>query len=208
MFTREEMNQILDETDDKGHVAFSREICERLLVDEPNNVYLLAIYANVLTGFSLYTDALRAIDHAEQIAPPDALKWVLSKKGTLYQKMGDFQKAESIFMQAYTLDPTEAGLLVFAASAAFVSGNIQRAMELATQATHCTSGPIDEAYFNLGGYLLVQKRYEEARNCYKRALEIDPNYKIAKTKLEDVEQVLEFVRTEQSEKFLRLHINP
>jgi len=205
MLSREEMNQLLDEAEEKGLVALSREICERLLAKEPNNVYLLAIQANNLTDFALFADAARLIDHAEQIAPLDALKWVLSKRAALLQKMGDFKEAEVVFMEAHTLGPAEAGLLNFAASAAFASGNITRATDLARRATLCANGPIDEAHFNLGGYLLVQKQYEEARDCYKRALEITPSYAIAKTKLEDVERVLELIRIERSEKFLRLH---
>jgi tetratricopeptide (TPR) repeat protein len=205
MLSREELNDLLDEAEDKRLIALSREICGRLLIDQPNNVYLLAIQANNLIRFCLYEEAAQLIQHAERTTPLGALKWVLSKKGDLRQKMGDFKEAEVIFMEAHTLDPDQAGLLVCAASAAFDSGNIMRAVDLARRATLCANGPVDEAFFNLGGYLLVQKKYEEARDCYKRALEIDPNYAIARTKLEDIEKVLELTRTEQSEKFLRLH---
>ena len=41
-----------------------------------------------------------------------------------------------------------------------------------------------------GFYLLAQKRFEEARDCYLRALEIDPDYSIARKRLADVERVI------------------
>lgn len=44
--------------------------------------------------------------------------------------------------------------------------------------------------FLLGGYLLAERRCEEARGCYVRALEIDPEYELAKKRLADVERIL------------------
>ncbi len=37
---------------------------------------------------------------------------------------------------------------------------------------------------------MAMRRFEEARACYHRALEIDPDYEIAKERLEDVERIL------------------
>lgn len=63
----------------------------------------------------------------------------------------------------------------------------------------CSDGRLDEAHFNLGGYLSAQKRYEEARDCYLRALEIDPEYTIAQKRLAEVERVI-IDKGEQREK--------
>ena len=48
----------------------------------------------------------------------------------------------------------------------------------------------DEAYLNLGVVLLAQERYEEAAQCYQRAIEIDPEYRLAKWLLRDVKKIL------------------
>ncbi len=50
---------------------------------------------------------------------------------------------------------------------------------------------LDEAWFNLGGALLTQRRLEEARDCYLKAIGIDPKYTIAKQRLKDVEQAIQ-----------------
>ena len=110
--------------------------------------------------------------------------------------MGHFKQAAEIYLQSHALDPSEASPLICAATVMLRAGDIPKAIELATQATQCGEGPIDEAYFNLGGYFLIQRRYEEARNCYMRALEIDPEYEWAKHRLEDVERVLLLRHTE------------
>ncbi|HEU0039702.1 MAG TPA: tetratricopeptide repeat protein, partial [Verrucomicrobiae bacterium] len=59
-------------------------------------------------------------------------------------------------------------------------------------ALKCSEGCIEEAYFNLGGVLLAHRRYEEAIECYRKALNIDPKYGIAKKRLRDAELALRF----------------
>ncbi|MEO7299776.1 MAG: tetratricopeptide repeat protein [Verrucomicrobiota bacterium] len=99
-------------------------------------------------------------------------------------------EAEKMFMRAHRLDADEATYLIYAGSAAFRRGDLSKAKKLATKATKCSKGCIDEAFFNLGGYLLSARRYKEAANCYLKALKIDNNYEIAKKRLEDVELIL------------------
>jgi tetratricopeptide (TPR) repeat protein len=70
------------------------------------------------------------------------------------EAQGDFIGAEGFYMQARQISPEDAGYLIFAGSVAFQSGNIERAIQLARQATRSAEGCIDEAWFNLGGYLL------------------------------------------------------
>ena len=115
---------------------------------------------------------------------------VLAQRGHLLLHKGHFADAKAKYLDAYDLEPDEATWLIFAASAAFHLGDIEGAEQLARRATECSEGCIDEAWFNLGGYLLSQKRYEEARDCYRRALAIDPDYEIAKKRLSDVDKIL------------------
>lgn len=115
---------------------------------------------------------------------------VVAQRGHLLEARGDFLGAEQLFMQAHQLDPDDATCLIYAGSVAFRRGDIGRAEALARQATECSDGCIDEAWFNLGGYLLSAKRYSEAADCYRRALDIDPNYDIARERLSDVGLIL------------------
>jgi tetratricopeptide (TPR) repeat protein len=111
---------------------------------------------------------------------------VVAQRGHLQQAKGDLVGAETQFLISHELDPDDATYLIYAGGAAFARGDIQRAEEHARAASKCPEGRIDEAYFNLGGYLLAQKRYSEARTCYIKALEIDPEYAIARSRLKDL----------------------
>ena len=47
---------------------------------------------------------------------------------------------------------------------------------------------------NLGLVLLAQERFEEAAECFREAIHLDPGYRAAKKALRDVEQCLRGAR--------------
>ena len=190
--TREE----IDKADDDGLVSLCLELCERLVRERPDDASLLYVYAGKLTKFALYEEAEKVLLHAEKHAAPKFLKWVLSKRGRLYEEMGEFRRAEEMYLKAHAVDPKEAGVLIFAASVVFRSGEISMAIDLVKRATLCADDLLDEAYFNLGGYLCAQRRYLEARDCYHRVIAVNPDYENVHRRLEDVERVLAIQHSE------------
>lgn len=186
----EPLYKAMRSADESDHVGYTRHLCERYLQDHPDHVPTLIRYACNLISLAQYSAAQAALDHAQPIAPKERLHLVIAQRGHLLEAQGDFLGAEELFMQAHGLDPDDATYLIYAACVAFRRGDIGRAESLARQASGCTDGCIDEAWFNLGGYLLSAKRYSEAADCYRRALDIDPDYDIARERLGDVELIL------------------
>lgn len=186
---RELFNE-LRTSDEAGHVALTRHLCERILADEPSHGPTLIRYAACLVDLSLYEDAAAVLDRAERVVPPERQHLILAQRGHLRESQGDHAGAESFFISAHEQDPDDAAYLIYAGSSAFARGDIPRAERLARKAIACSEGCIDEAYFNLGGYLLAQKNYVQARECYVRALEIAPDYAIAKARLVDLDLLL------------------
>lgn len=180
----------LGEAEDADQEAYVRFLCEEILAAHPDHALTLVRYARVLISFAQYEKAAEALDRAEALIMPERLHWVLGQRGHLLAHTGDFDLAEAEYLDAHQLEPEQASYLIYAGSVAFRRGDLRRAEELARQATQCRDGCIDEAYFNLGGYLLSQQRYAEARECYVRAIEIDPDYEIARERLDDVDCVL------------------
>jgi tetratricopeptide (TPR) repeat protein len=176
--------------DDRGQVAYARYLCELYLRDHPDDPATLIRYASSLISLAQYPKARKALDHAESIVPKRFLQLVLAERGHLLEAEGDFLGASEMFMKSHSLSPIDATYLIFAGSAAFRRGNVHLAQTLARQATECAKGCIDEAWFNLGGYLLSDGKFRESAECYRRALEIDPDYEIAKERLADVELIL------------------
>ena len=176
--------------DEAGQIAYTRHLCELYLEAHPDHVPILIIYASNLISLAQYSAAEAALDHAQPLAPIERLHFVLAQRGHLLEAKGDFLGAEELFMQAHKLKPDDATYLIYAGSVAFRRGDINRAQKLAGKAADCSDGCLDEAWFNLGGYLLSAKRYGDAADCYRKALEIDPDYEIARERLEDVELIL------------------
>lgn len=184
------MLRAIADADENDEIAYTRHLCERFLKEEPNHAATLIRYARNLISLAQYSAAKEAIDRAELFAPKGRMDLVVTQRGHLLKAQGEFESAEEEFMRAHQMHPETASHLIYAASVAFRRGDLERAEALARKATGCTEGCIDEAWFNLGGYLLSSKRYREAKECYCRALKIDPEYEIAKKRLKDVELIL------------------
>jgi len=186
----DKMFEDLKLADQRSQIAYTRYLCELYLKDHPDHGPTLIRYACNLIYLAQYSTADAVLDHAQKIVPKERIHLVLAQRGHLLKAMGDYSLAEEWFLQAHDLDPDDAAYLIYAGSAAFDRGDIERAIQLARQAVECPAGCIDEAWFNLGGYLLSEQQYREAEDCYRKALEIDPNYKVAKERLADVELIL------------------
>lgn len=198
---------LLDEAEDARHIFLARHLCERILEGNPDHGPTLNRYADCLNGLSLYDQSAAVVDHAEKIVPKNWLHLVFIQRGHRLKNMGDYAGAETQYLVAHDMAPGEA-YLIFAASAAFCRGDIQRAEELARKATECPEGCIDEAYSNLGGYLLAQQRYEEARDCHLKALEITPDYRPAIRKIAELELIQSQLDGENSSSILFSNNNP
>ena len=197
MSTNDELREAIMTADEQDQIGYVRYLCELYLKDHPGHARTLVMYARSLISLGQYADAFSAVDRAESSVSEEHLQYVFSLRGHLLEAQGDFAAAEKMFLKAYDLDPADATYLIFAASTAFSRGDLVRAETLARQATQCPEGAIDEAFFNLGGYLLSQRQYQEAVLCYRKALEIDSDYALAKERLADVELILKREESDQ-----------
>jgi len=181
---------LLAAADEAGRVAQTRHLCEGLLRRWPDHGPTLLRHAATLTSMCLYEEAAAVLHHAGKVVPERRLHLVHVHRGHLLAAQGRHAEAEAAHLEAHELDPEDATYLIYAGSAALHGGDVERAAEHLERALCCPEGCLDEAWFNLGGCRLVRKRFAEARECYLRALEIDPEYAVAKEKLEDLERVM------------------
>jgi len=72
----------------------------------------------------------------------------------------------------------------------FAQGKFIEAERCFRVATECSEGYIDEAYLKLRQELASQEHFEEAEECLKKALAIDPDYRIAELEHADLNAVL------------------
>lgn len=190
--TSKERSDFIRQVDDEGMVVQTRELCEAYLRDFPEDGVIWLTLAENLRLLHLYEESWAALDRAEHLAgdSPKKKRLVMLHRGYLFTDRGEHLRAEECFMEAHALCPDDAGNLIFAGVAAMRRGDLPRAQELLAKATLCKEGDIDEAYFNLGGVFLALRRYGDAAECYREALKVDPDHRIYRKRLSDVERLL------------------
>jgi len=98
MAADKELFKMLKEADDNDLIALSRYLCETILESDPNNPRILVSYARQEISLGQYEAAFKALDRAEQLAPPEKRKYILSQRGHLLENMGRFDEAEILFI--------------------------------------------------------------------------------------------------------------
>lgn len=189
---REHLFDEIVDLSDEDFLALLIEKSAAYLEIYPRDTLIWFHYGSALAKVSRFEEAQLAFEKALRNKNALLKASVWTAKGHLEQRRGDFQQAEKCFLQALLFDPTATWNHVFLGVLLFQRGDLKGAEErLHLAIASITPEDRDEAYFNLGGVLLAQKRYEEAAQCYRKALELDPEYKLAKIRLADVEAVLE-----------------
>jgi tetratricopeptide (TPR) repeat protein len=171
------------------HAATCVALAERRLRDHPDDLWVMHIYAEMLYLMTRYDEAIEVYSEALERFPEH--RWgIYNSLGHLFKYRGNLPEAETWYRKAADEDPEETASWIFLGSIQARQGNLKAAEESHRRATKCTEGDIDEAFHNLGLVLRGQGRFTEAAECFRKAIEITPEYKEAVQALEDVTRVL------------------
>lgn len=173
--------------DDAEHFAHVIKLCRDHLKIYPDDAARWTVLGRTLCTLARYREAEAALSKALALAPLDRRHMVYWQFGHLEEARGNLVSAMQWHRKSARLQPDNASSWIYCGHIAFSQGHLSQAETFNRRALQCERGAIDEAWFNLGGALLAQDRLEEARECYLRAIAIDPKYAIAKKRLKDVE---------------------
>ncbi|HSY19002.1 MAG TPA: tetratricopeptide repeat protein [Candidatus Acidoferrales bacterium] len=187
--SKESFNQIRL-ADDRGQTAVVVELCKKHLRKYPKHGIAWLYFGIAETELAQYRIAEKAIRRAMVLCPKQALPVVYSQMGHLLQAKGELKGAAIWYCKAVKQKSHDATYHIFLGSNAFKRGSHKESKARYYRAIECSEGCLDEAYFNLGGLFLGQRNYPEAIKCYEAALKIDPQYKIAKKRLDDAKLAL------------------
>ncbi len=104
----------------------------------------------------------------------------------MYRYRGELDQAAQWYLKAVEDDPDEATSYIYLGAIKARQGRLTEAEEIHRRATRCGHGLKEEAFLNLGLVLRGQMRLIEAADCFRRAIEIDPEYAAATEALRDV----------------------
>jgi tetratricopeptide (TPR) repeat protein len=176
--------------DKRDQTAVVVELCKKHLRKFPKHGPAWLWYAMSQTTFARYAEAEKAIRRAILLCPKNKLSRPYTQMGHLLEAKGDFKEAMRWYRKAARLDPQDAGSHIYLGSNAFKQGFHKQEEAHYRRALKCSTGCLEEIYFNLGGIFLGKRNYSEAIKYYQEALKIDPKYKIAKERLDDAQLAL------------------
>lgn len=189
----EDIHQRLKNASDNHCAAFTVELSTSYLDDYADSPILWLYYGIALHELFRFDEAKAALQKALLLMDKDSGWLPLIEIGKLHKTQGQFEQAVHWFQKTIENCPNHTIGYIYLAGIWARRGDLNQAKELYRRATKCEEGDIDEAFLNLGGILLSEEKYEEAKDCFLRALQIDPQYKNAKLRLADVDAVLDFL---------------
>ncbi len=173
--------------DKKGLTALVVELCEDHFHRFPDDQFALIWYAMAKIQLAQYAQAENALRRAISLSKGNgrAIRLASVQMGHLFDSKGDLKKASFWYRRGLRADPKCGGVYIYLGHIAFKGGLLDKAALFYQKAIDRSAECIDEAYFNLGGVFVAQSRYQEAIDCYRKAIEIDPKYGPAKKGMKD-----------------------
>jgi len=169
----------------------TRAYCKRF----PESVWGWLVSVPTLVDLGRFKEAKSAWRKAQKLAQPDAeLDATLSYwASVIYKEQGRLKRAQRWINKALKSAPEEGAYWVTLGEILTKRGK-RRAARVAYQtAVDLEGADVDEAHFNLALLLRGQRRYEDALQQVRKALEIDPDYAEAHALRHDLEAVLQGV---------------
>jgi tetratricopeptide (TPR) repeat protein len=155
----------------------------------PNISEAWVILGSTLKSLARYAEARQALLKAIQFCPPKGEHIVFNNMGQLYREKGAYRIAERWFRKAVSRNPKSTPNLVMLGACLAKQGRFVEAKRWHRRAITVASDPPDEALFNLGLILRAEERHDDALECFKKALKIDPEYTLAKNAVRDLEKL-------------------
>lgn len=194
MSKQDERYRRLRRLSDSPFTALTVKYAQRYLKRYPKDGPSWLRLGIALVELARYQDAKRALAKAADLCPAGKCQVPLSQMGHLFDAMGDYDEAGRWYERAIDTAPNDASYYIYLGGVLAKSGRLYEAEQVHRAATRCLEGCIDEAYLNLGYVLRAQERFEEAADCFREAIRLDPDYRLAKTALQDVEKCLQWLR--------------
>ncbi|MFT5432864.1 MAG: tetratricopeptide (TPR) repeat protein [Myxococcota bacterium] len=158
------------------------------LVDHPDDFVVVTWLGIVLYKMARYDEAIGLLTGVIERTKSEPLRYLLHlEMGQLERYRGRLDDSEPWFRQAIELDPNDATGYIYLGASEARQGKLTEAETTHRRGTECTAGAVDESFYNLGVVLRAQGRLEEAADCFRKAIEIDPDYSDFRDALSDIE---------------------
>ena len=164
-----------------GELDKAREIYTRLRQQDPRDAQVLHRLGVVADKQRRHSEAQRYYTEAIRSKPRDPE--LFNDLGYCFYLQNQLAKSESALRKALQLNPESARSRINLGMALGHQGRIEEAFQEFSQA-----GSKADAYYNLASVYAFQSNFDEAKNCFRRALIADPNHRLAKQSLHNFQR--------------------
>ncbi|WP_028580491.1 tetratricopeptide repeat protein [Desulfogranum japonicum] len=184
-------DQIMNEWD-SDNISCHRLYAKLYTAKYPNDVFGWIALADALSKIAKYDEARDALEKANLLSSKDHLHIVYHQIGHLYKEKGDHPLAERWYRKAVEAKETTRNLIFLGACLA-KQGKFTEAKKYHRKAIEVASDIPEEAYYNLGLIFNAEERFADAYKCFNKALDLDPEYTVAKDARADALKALQIV---------------
>lgn len=168
-------------------------LMSRSLVEDYKDCYKAYIhYASVLREISRFEESRNALEEAMNCCPDEKLCFVYLQIGYLYEYKGDYSNAIDCYLKCIELKPSIADFHTTLGKVLYQQGKFNEAKQYFMRASDCAEGVFEDAYYYLGLVLRSQEKFEEAEDCFKISLQLDPNEE-AQIALNDIQKIKDYL---------------
>lgn len=140
---------------------------------------IIMLYADALVELDRTPEAREAFELAIRVLPVSRHRRIYDALAALELHADQYDAAEDNCHRAIAIAPDHASAYIYLGMSYMSTGRIAEAEATFTRATVCTGGAVDEAWYNLGRVQSALDRTREAESSFRKALAIDPDYKLA-----------------------------
>lgn len=187
----EELYEELEAAQESDQVASACVLYELILtLEDEENVAATLLYVADLIDLGNLVQAEATLVRIEDLCEGELEADRQEAFGHLNHHRGSYQEAEKNYRAAHALATDRGDNLLLAAASAFQRGEAAKAEYLVREGLKFQCDQ-EEAYANLGTYLASQRRFEDARDCFMKVCQLEPDHEFAREWLADLDQVSE-----------------
>jgi tetratricopeptide (TPR) repeat protein len=159
-------------------------------VDYPDQFCGWLALADGLASLARYSEATAALRRGGRLMPSKFKHRLFQQWGLLHRERNDLRSAEKWFRRGVRAKPTTSGHVFLGAVLARQGRFTEAKAQYRLAIRRATPDDLaDEAHYNLALVLRAEGNYKQAVPHLRKALAIDPRYRIAREALRDVQRV-------------------
>jgi len=172
-----------------GFSVCSITVAREILHNYPDELSVLIVLGNALTAVDRFDDAIEVIEKAIQVATQDQTYHAFVTMAFACYEKGAFKEAENWYKKAFDQHTPRPVDQVFYSECLIKRGEYSEVIELLGKSVDANA----TAHYTLGVAYRAIEKYDDALECFQKAVSLDKDYEVANEAIIDILKMKEFI---------------